>query len=110
SRCPVFTHVQRTSVIDTLALHDALPILSFELPWSARLGVEFSPIEDLAIELAGAIEGWSMHDAITIAPEGELRNLPGFPNPYALDRKSTRLNSSHVKISYAVFCLKKTNT
>src|SRR5690606_39999084 len=25
-----------------------------------------------------------------------------------LDRKSTRLNSSHVKISYAVFCLKKT--
>src|SRR5207302_3002237 len=27
-------------------------------------------------------------------------------NP-ALDRKSTRLNSSHVKISYAVFCLKK---
>src|SRR5690606_41829854 len=28
--------------------------------------------------------------------------------PEALDRKSTRLNSSHVKISYAVFCLKKT--
>src|SRR5690606_39839712 len=27
-----------------------------------------------------------------------------------LDRKSTRLNSSHVKISYAVFCLKKNNT
>src|SRR5690606_41853529 len=30
------------------------------------------------------------------------------PQDYkALDRKSTRLNSSHVKISYAVFCLKK---
>src|SRR5690606_40472071 len=27
-----------------------------------------------------------------------------------VDRKSTRLNSSHVKISYAVFCLKKKNT
>src|SRR5690606_40654478 len=27
----------------------------------------------------------------------------------AIDRKSTRLNSSHVKISYAVFCLKKKN-
>src|SRR5436309_5475302 len=27
--------------------------------------------------------------------------------PRGLDRKSTRLNSSHVKISYAVFCLKK---
>src|SRR5690606_39505666 len=29
------------------------------------------------------------------------------PLSSALDRKSTRLNSSHVKISYAVFCLKK---
>src|SRR5690606_41250696 len=29
--------------------------------------------------------------------------------PLAADRKSTRLNSSHVKISYAVFCLKKKN-
>src|SRR5436305_7793830 len=28
-------------------------------------------------------------------------------NPYSRDRKSTRLNSSHVRISYAVFCLKK---
>src|SRR5690606_40725043 len=29
---------------------------------------------------------------------------------FGVDRKSTRLNSSHVKISYAVFCLKKKNT
>src|SRR5690606_40916425 len=29
---------------------------------------------------------------------------------YSIDRKSTRLNSSHVKISYAVFCLKKKTT
>src|SRR5207302_11259376 len=28
------------------------------------------------------------------------------PSPHTKDRKSTRLNSSHVKISYAVFCLK----
>jgi len=36
------------------------------------------------------------------------------PNPFLnlidLDRKSTRLNSSHITISYAVFCLKKKNT
>src|SRR3712207_8409572 len=35
------------------------------------------------------------------------------PAPFpklALDRKSTRLNSSHANISYAVFCLKKKNT
>src|SRR5690606_40510105 len=32
----------------------------------------------------------------------------GLPTkPFYTDRKSTRLNSSHVKISYAVFCLKK---
>src|SRR5690606_1513955 len=31
------------------------------------------------------------------------------PSACAADRKSTRLNSSHVKISYAVFCLKKKN-
>src|SRR5438034_8559730 len=35
---------------------------------------------------------------------GETGGLPG-----ALDRKSTRLNSSHTVISYAVFCLKKKN-
>src|SRR5438270_8984183 len=33
-----------------------------------------------------------------------------FTQPYLLDRKSTRLNSSHSQISYAVFCLKKKNT
>src|SRR5690625_1383098 len=39
-----------------------------------------------------------------------LRNEPmglGFGAAYRADRKSTRLNSSHVAISYAVFCLKK---
>src|SRR5256885_12301072 len=34
----------------------------------------------------------------------------GFARAIALDRKSTRLNSSHLVISYAVFCLKKKNT
>src|SRR5690606_41590993 len=37
-----------------------------------------------------------------IAPEPAVNAFLGFK-----DRKSTRLNSSHVKISYAVFCLKK---
>src|SRR3712207_7210758 len=32
------------------------------------------------------------------------------PNYYRRDRKSTRLNSIHANISYAVFCLKKKNT
>src|SRR5690606_41194003 len=38
------------------------------------------------------------------APGGERRRPARLPGG---DRKSTRLNSSHVKISYAVFCLKK---
>src|SRR5690349_23460131 len=33
----------------------------------------------------------------------------GLHHPRPVDRKSTRLNSSHVEISYAVFCLKKKN-
>src|SRR3989442_9240442 len=33
--------------------------------------------------------------------------LPNFSLLHLIDRKSTRLNSSHVRISYAVFCLKK---
>src|SRR5256885_9054116 len=41
-----------------------------------------------------------------------VRSLPriqfgGLPRPVQVDRKSTRLNSSHLVISYAVFCLKK---
>src|SRR5256885_5002346 len=63
----------------------------------------------------------SLHDALPISPP--LEDLPGAargtpptrPSPRArrrrgstrADRKSTRLNSSHLVISYAVFCLKK---
>src|SRR3712207_8457949 len=43
-------------------------------------------------------------DVISLSAVGSLSEL--LP-PGALDRKSTRLNSSHANISYAVFCLKK---
>src|SRR5436309_7802276 len=58
----------------------------------------------------------SLHDALPIsASPGRLSLIPtaaSTPRCCAgscapTDRKSTRLNSSHVKISYAVFCLKK---
>src|ERR1035441_10949787 len=53
----------------------------------------------------------SLHDALPILGTGGFfvgRNAP-FPAPVLnwKDRKSTRLNSSHLGISYAVFCLKK---
>src|SRR3989442_11368564 len=40
-------------------------------------------------------------------PRGHPRHPAGAAPAGAADRKSTRLNSNHVRISYAVFCLKK---
>src|SRR3712207_9431977 len=80
-----------TTEIYTLSLHDALPI-------SNRIA-DHKPIPIHP----------SHHSA-----EAELESHPGsHGNPERqqtlalLDRKSTRLNSSHANISYAVFCLKK---
>src|SRR6266851_8865626 len=54
----------------------------------------------------------SLHDALPIWPP--RRSCPPWPGGMtprsAPDRKSTRLNSSHITISYAVFCLKKKKT
>src|SRR5436305_8214193 len=56
----------------------------------------------------------SLHDALPICVHrraGQLilarRERAGAGERASIDRKSTRLNSSHVRISYAVFCLKK---
>src|SRR5262245_64150118 len=46
-------------------------------------------------------------DPVRVPPDaGELGEV-ALAQPLSLDRKSTRLNSSHLGISYAVFCLKK---
>src|SRR5258708_24077584 len=75
-----------TTEIYTLSLHDALPI-SLQ-----TIGAPISPRTMLG------------------APQPSLLDLGGTPSPEKLaDRKSTRLNSSHQIISYAVFCLKKKN-
>src|SRR5215468_2727127 len=55
----------------------------------------------------------SLHDALPISCRpGWFRSgaAPGRRNRRPRDRKSTRLNSSHITISYAVFCLKKKKT
>src|SRR5690606_39841608 len=51
-------------------------------------------------------------EKITVAPAGtsSSSSTNTAPRERRRDRKSTRLNSSHVKISYAVFCLKKKTT
>src|SRR3712207_8743337 len=53
-----------------------------------------------------------LQTALGVLQDGLLGVLPdaddhGEPEPLPVDRKSTRLNSSHANISYAVFCLKK---
>src|SRR5438874_8524468 len=56
----------------------------------------------------------SLHDALPISTyrwslPADTRPLAELIGALERDRKSTRLNSSHVEISYAVFCLKKNN-
>src|SRR5690606_42040631 len=81
----------------TLSLHDALPILALvrATGWTGAIGGM-----GLVFAFAGAIF------AIQAAPVANAVFLFAAA-PLMTDRKSTRLNSSHVKISYAVFCLKK---
>src|SRR3712207_7571873 len=81
-----------TTEIYTLSLHDALPI-------SAGAGAAAATELPAAGGLDGAL-------AAGRRPVGRRRGLAG-GRPGRRDRKSTRLNSSHANISYAVFCLKK---
>src|SRR5256885_10577356 len=85
SFCPSFFFFNDTATTEiyTLSLHDALPIFPFGEPVAPR-----RPVLRL----------------------GVLQFLPGDVARQELDRKSTRLNSSHLVISYAVFCLKENQT
>src|SRR6266487_1221270 len=57
----------------------------------------------------------SLHDALPIYRQSRIgwdrivSDRPAFFSQLPIDRKSTRLNSSHPSMSYAVFCLKKKN-
>src|SRR5438874_13143381 len=88
----LFIHAPPTTEIYTLSLHDALPIS--DCRWRSNLGVKPATREDTEdTEIKSVIAG-------SVENRLDLRVL-------GVDRKSTRLNSSHVEISYAVFCLKK---
>src|SRR5699024_12776003 len=93
--CPVLStpltypsfNATATTEIHPLSLHDALPILR------AGRGQLYQVPHAPADKIAAAFQ-------IAVAAGSDTQDL---------DRKSTRLNSSHVSISYAVFCLKKKN-
>src|SRR5688572_31632365 len=100
SRVLFFFNDTATTEIYTLSLHDALPICS------AR-----TPAERMARTITSLAKTWRQwlpallqQDRVwcpsssTSVPQRHL---------WGRDRKSTRLNSSHSQISYAVFCLKK---
>src|SRR5690606_41679470 len=100
-RVPYFSvHATASPAIYTLSLHDALPI-SHPDPVGVRLQTamdfELARRPDRALEV--------LEEAKGIAPTDP--RIAYFEGLVLEDRKSTRLNSSHVKSSYAVFCLKK---
>src|SRR3712207_8201740 len=98
-QCLFFFNDTATTEIYTLSLHDALPICGVE---AGRAVAELE---------AASIRQGDVHPG-----EHRTTSSPGGPRARAAqvvlaqasaDRKSTRLNSSHANISYAVFCLKK---
>src|SRR5690606_39720492 len=81
------------SALYPLSLHDALPILRrFSHTWRNQYISANSPY---------------VNTREPVQPRLSIKLTRGHRS--TKDRKSTRLNSSHVKISYAVFCLKKKN-
>src|SRR3712207_8707378 len=87
-----------TTEIYTLSLHDALPIFRCAHPQCKRiLDVEESP------KVRRDATGKRVTEKLGFRIVS--RNRPNLQDEG--DRKSTRLNSSHANISYAVFCLKK---
>src|SRR5258708_18342626 len=90
-----------TTEIYTLSLHDALPILGH---YRDRLRVALLLSLTTARSGGRAASGKSRGGAASVV-------ACAIESPFSVqDRKSTRLNSSHQIISYAVFCLKKKKT
>src|SRR3989442_5173542 len=94
---PLVEHLQGVAIARDLpvfprVLQAALQLVHFVLP----LPVGCSLVEQIEQRHVNDLAAPDDHDLGEPAGEG-----------FAGDRKSTRLNSSHVRISYAVFCLKK---
>src|SRR5690606_41050007 len=94
-----------TCAIYTLSLHDALPICFAETCVFAKQSLgPFLCDSCLHESPFSRSYGVILPSSLTTVFS---RVLIFSTHPPVSDRKSTRLNSSHVKISYAVFCLKK---
>src|SRR5690606_41278436 len=99
-----------TAELYTLSLHDALPISCSKESLSAfsstRSKACFRTISSVAKSFK-TLRSTLVANTHTTLRSQSLRSQFAWARKDKADRKSTRLNSSHVKISYAVFCLNK---
>src|SRR3712207_9264634 len=92
-----------TTEIYTLSLHDALPISAPQRgPGLLRLGAA-----EMLVKRVEPLRGDLQPQGAAAEPLDRQHGLGERDRRRRQDRKSTRLNSSHANISYAVFCLKK---
>src|SRR5688572_32076731 len=97
--CFLFHDIAATAIY-TLSLHDALPIYRLIRDWH-------HPYKTYP---AGSTFNAAIWASYLGANTTEKEFLEFYKSGRFKDRKSTRLNSSHSQISYAVFCLKKKTT
>src|SRR5690606_41579049 len=104
------SHHAATTPSYALSLHDALPISSAGYLTLAHVDLrDRLGLIERSVEEEKATEGASIATVVQavvdrgLLPQGTVVS-PDSPQDLVEDRKSTRLNSSHVKISYAVFC------
>src|SRR5690606_40564036 len=94
----------------TLSLHDALPISRINRAMTKLVGESACRWAQLGAELRDPSNAGPRQTPVPEAPvapgnsRDDAHEKPMRLKSRRLDRKSTRLNSSHVKISYAVFC------
>src|SRR5690554_711911 len=92
----------RGLVIGTVAQILLMPAVAFALAY--LFGV--SPAIAVGLVIIAACPGGTTSNLFVLLARGNIALSIVLTVSASLDRKSTRLNSSHVRISYAVFCLK----
>src|SRR5690625_1761682 len=98
--------IEDVGLLEPSAKHYYQPL--WTLVGGGRAPAEESVRPEAAVVPQGV--AWIKDRAVDIDPENHLVTTAGgvrIAYDHLIDRKSTRLNSSHVAISYAVFCLKK---
>src|SRR5437870_10064977 len=88
-----------------LSLHDALPISHHDAVHEGNIG--FCKFRDAGVEDVLLAPQDLAEIAVDLRAFIERPDIAACAQPALADRKSTRLNSSHVASSYAVFCLNK---